>query len=178
MLFGKKEKDINIEEKLKEIEQKVKGMTKKNDLISQSSQAHLDLPQITQEQEIKYEKPKEEKPEEETRVPLFIKLEKYKTIVSSLMQLKTLLISLKNSLMALEQIEKTRMETFSVIIKNLEKMSEKLSLLEKELVKPFGFPFGIPEITYSPIEEMQSVQASVASLKAQIDQLKAELESQ
>jgi len=175
MLFGRKEKDVSLEERLREIEQRVKGLGKKEQQASQN------VPQASLPQNIEIEKPaektKEEKVEEETQVPLFIKLDKYKTIVSSLMQLKALLISLKNSLIALEQIEKTRVETFNVIMKNLDKMNEKLSLLEKEVVKPVSFSFGMPAAPYAPIEEMQSVQASIASLKAQIDQLKAELES-
>jgi tetrahydromethanopterin S-methyltransferase subunit G len=178
MFFGKKSEDISLEDRLKEIEQKVKGLEKKEQQVSQQPQPSLNVPQ---QQNIEIEKPvektKEEKVEEETQVPLFVKLDKYKTIVSSLMQLKALLISLKNSLIALEQIEKTRVETFNVIMKNLDKMNEKLSLLEKEVVKPVGFSFGMPAAPYAPIEEMQSVQASIASLKAQIDQLKAELES-
>jgi hypothetical protein len=175
MFFGKKDDKASLEDKLKEIEQRVKGLGKKEQQVSQSQPPSIS--QAPPQQNVEEEKQKEEKVEEETQVPLFVKLDKYKTIVSSLMHLKTLLISLRNSLIALEQIEKTRAETFNVIIKNLEKMNEKLSLLEKEVVKPVSFSFGMPTAPYAPIEEMQSVQASIASLKAQIDQLKAELES-
>jgi len=175
MFFGKKDDKASLEDKLKEIEQRVKGLGKKEQQVSQPQPPSIS--QAPLQQNVEEEKQKEEKVEEETQVPLFVKLDKYKTIVSSLMHLKTLLISLRNSLIALEQIEKTRAETFNVIIKNLEKMNEKLSLLEKEVVKPVSFSFGMPTASYAPIEEMQSVQASIASLKAQIDQLKAELES-
>jgi hypothetical protein len=174
MIFRKK--DTSIEEKLREIEQRVKGFGGKEQIHQPSQNTPQALAhEIKKEEHV--EKPKEEKSKEETQVPLFVKLDKYKTIVSSLMQLKTLLISLRNSLIALEQIEKTRVETFNIIIKNLDKINEKLSLLEKEVVKPVSFSFGMPTVPYTPIEEMQSVQASIASLKAQIDQLKAELES-
>ncbi len=172
MIFGKK--DAHLEEKLREIEERVKGLGKKEQQVPHDSQT---ISQPQQPQNVKLEKESNEKHEEEMQVPLFVKLEKYKTIVSSLMQLKALLISLRNSLLALEQIERTRIESFSVIIKNLEKMNEKISSLEKEIVKPVTFPFGIPPTTpYVEYEEVQNVQASIASLKAQIDQLKSELE--
>jgi len=167
MIFGKKEKDVPLEEKLKEIEERVKGLGKTEQKSSET----------TQSQKVEEGKIREEKGEEEIQVPLFVKLDKYKNIVSSLMHLKTLLISLKNSLMTLEQIEKTRMETFNAIMKNLDKMNEKLSLLEKEVVKPIGFSLGAPIPTYPAYEEIGSVQASIASLKAQIEQLKAQLEA-
>jgi DNA repair exonuclease SbcCD ATPase subunit len=175
MIFGKREKELSIEEKLKEIEERVRGLGK-------SPQQNYQPTEITQQsiqktQSVEEREEKTEKVEEESQVPLFVKLDKYKTIVSSLMQLKTLLISLKNSLMVLEQIEKTRIETFNAIIKNLDKMNEKISTLEKEVVKPIGFSIGAPIPTYGSYEEIQSVQASIANLKAQIEQLKTQLDS-
>ena len=177
MIFGKKEKDVPLEEKLKEIEERVKGLGKTEQKSSEMTQTTQASSHITQSQRVEEEKIREEKGEEEIQAPLFVKLDKYKNIVSSLMHLKTLLISLKNSLMTLEQIEKTRMETFNAIMKNLDKMNEKLSLLEKEVVKPIGFSLGAPIPTYPAYEEIGSVQASIASLKAQIEQLKAQLEA-
>jgi cell division protein FtsB len=175
MIFGKREKELSIEEKLKEIEERVKGLGKspqQNYQPTEMTQQSIQKTQSVEEREAKTEKV-----EEESQVPLFVKLDKYKTIVSSLMQLKTLLISLKNSLMVLEQVEKTRVETFNAIIKNLDKMNEKISTLEKEVVKPIGFSIGAPIPTYASYEEIQSVQASIANLKAQIEQLKAQLDS-
>jgi chromosome segregation ATPase len=166
MIFGRKGKDASLEEKLKEIEERIKGLKGKESVpLSQSAS----VPQRTEE------KPKE-KGEEETQTPLFIKLDKYKTIVSSLIQLKTLLMSLRNSLTSLEQIEKARMEALNAIIKNLDKISERLSILEKEIVKPIG-NLGLPLLSYPSYEELQNVEATIANLKAQIEQLKTQLDS-
>jgi len=154
MIFKKKE-DLSVEERLKEIEKKIKGETKPE---------NIEVPKT----EIK----KEVETKEEVSVPLFIKLDKYKNIVSALMQLKTYTIALKNSLVALEHIEKAREETISVLSKNLEKMNEKISELEKDLVKPIGFPYAPPET----FEELSTLQTSLTSLKSQIEQLKEEIE--
>jgi hypothetical protein len=175
MIFGKKEKELSIEDKLKEIEERVKGLGKSPKPAFQPSE--VTQQPIQQSKNVEEKEMKEEKMEEETQVPLFVKLDKYKTIVSSLMQLKTLLISLRNSLIGLEQIEKTRVETFNAIIKNLDKINEKISTLEKEVVKPIGFSIGAPIPTYAQYEEIQSIQTSIANLKAQIEQLKAQLDS-
>jgi DNA repair exonuclease SbcCD ATPase subunit len=165
MIFGRKGKDASLEEKLKEIEEKIKGLKEKESVSLPQSAS---VPQHTEE------KPKES--EEETQTPLFVKLDKYKSIVSSLIQLKTLLISLRNSLTSLEQIEKARMEAFNAIIKNLDKISERLSILEKEIVKPIG-NLGLPILSYPSYEELRNVEATIANLKAQIEQLKTQLDS-
>jgi len=173
MIFSKKEKDTSLDEKLKEIEEKVKGLGKAEQKTQQTEQP-TSMPSMSEEKNIEED---DKRSEGEVQAPLFVKLDKYKNIVSSMMQLKTILISLKNYLMALEQIEKTRVDTFNAIMKNLDKMNEKLSTLEKEIVKPIGFSLGTPIVAYPTYEEIESVQASIANLKAQIEQLKAQLDS-
>ncbi|MGC9059107.1 MAG: hypothetical protein ACP5H3_01730 [Candidatus Aenigmatarchaeota archaeon] len=167
-MFFKKKEDVSIEERLKEIEKKVKGLKESENLKEEKKEELREVKPIFEE------KKKEENVEEkEQEAPLFVKLDKYKTIISSIMQLKALLLSLKNSLVALEQIEKTRTETFNLLVKNLEKMNERLSLLEKEVVKPVGVSFG----SLPAYEEVHSVQTSIANLRAEIERLKAELET-
>ncbi|MCS7094126.1 MAG: hypothetical protein RMJ18_03015 [Candidatus Aenigmarchaeota archaeon] len=177
-MFFKKEKDITtIEEKLNEIEKRVKDQKKMQEvqkIVPQPQQKEIkeDIETLKEENTQPSIKTAPKKVEEEVSVPLFVKLEKYKNIVSALMQIKTYLITLKNSLVALEHIEKARSETLSMLSKNLDKIGEKINELERDLVKPIGFSFGSPET----FEELSSVHTNLAALKAQIEQLKTELE--
>jgi len=77
MFFGKKDDKASLEDKLKEIEQRVKGLGKKEQQVSQSQPPSIS--QAPPQQNVEEEKQKEEKVEEETQVPLFVKLDKYKT---------------------------------------------------------------------------------------------------
>ena len=132
------------------------------------------LPTLPKIPDVKTTKPEttEQKPEP-VQAPLFIKLDRYREIISNLTQLKTLVAVVKNSLSTLIQLEKARDETIQVVKKTLSKIDEKLSILDKELVRPTGFaPTTAPEY-----HEIQSVETTIAGLKGQIEQLKAELQA-
>ena len=118
----------------------------------------------------------EEKPQEP---PLFIKLEKYRSIVATLSQLKATAYMIRNSLNALAQLQKTQAETLQTVKKALETLNKKLDQLSSELVKPSLLPL-TPLSEYMPPEayqEIESVDATIANLKAQIEELKRELTS-
>ncbi|MFH7881062.1 MAG: hypothetical protein QXI09_03605 [Candidatus Aenigmatarchaeota archaeon] len=173
MFLKKEKKEDDLEKKLKEIEMKIKGnqpiLPQQKEINQQSSKDKIIEENLQKETQ---EKVNIEKEVEEVSAPLFIKLDKYKNLVSSLMQLKTYLITLKNTIVAIEQLEKVRMESLSSLSKTIEKMNEKISELEKYLVKPIGFTFGPTET----MEELFTVQSTISSLKAQIENLKNELE--
>lgn len=129
---------------------------------------------LPKHEEIKPVVKKEVKPvEKPMEPPLFIKLDRYREVISNLTQLKTLVVVVKNSLSTLSQLEKARTDTIEVIKKTLDKINEKLSALDNELVKPTGFT-AAPTPEY---HEIQSVETSIASLRGQIEQLKAELQA-
>ncbi|MEM5815000.1 MAG: hypothetical protein QXD89_00730 [Candidatus Aenigmatarchaeota archaeon] len=174
MFLKKEKKDDDLERKLKEIEMRIKGnqltSEQQKEINQQSSKDKIIEENLQKETQEKINI--ENKEVEEVSAPLFIKLDKYKNLVSSLMQLKTYLITLKNTIVAIEQLEKVRMESISTLSKTIEKMNEKISELEKYLVKPIGFTFGPTET----MEELFAVQSTLSSLKTQIENLKSELE--
>jgi len=143
----------------------------KKDLPLASIKAGVENPPAPQ-----VEKPKEEKQEEP---PLFIKLEKYRSIVAALGQLKATTQMIRSSINALAQLQKTQAETLEMIRKTLEALDKKLNELSSAIVKPSLFPLTTTEEYVPPetYEEVQSVDATIASLKAQIEQLKQELSS-
>ena len=109
--------------------------------------------------------------------PLFIKLDKYRDLVNSLAQLKALTQMIKNSIAALERLQKTQMETISMIKKTLANAEQKINKINSELVKPPMVPFisTVPELGTEEYQEIESINATVSNLKEQIEQLKQEL---
>ena len=131
------------------------------------------LPPLPKPVQVKKEEVKPKEPEP-AQAPLFIKLDRYREVISNLTQLKTLTLVVKNSLSTLVQLEKARDETVEVVKKTLDKINEKISALDKELVRPTGFG----QVTAAPeYHEIQSVETTIAGLKGQIEQLKAELQA-
>lgn len=118
-------------------------------------------------------KPAEEAEEKPIYAPLFVKLNKYRQILNVLGQMKTTIVILRNSFATLDQLEKAKAETLSLMRETVDKLREKIAALDRELIRPAGFrTFEEPEY-----KEAEAVEATLADLKGQIEQLKAELES-
>ncbi len=105
--------------------------------------------------------------------PLFVKIDRYRNILSALGYLKTTIVMVRNSFATLNELEKARSETMKLIHHALEKVDKKLSTLDSELIRPSGYHEPPSATSY---EEVAGVESSIADLKGQIDQLKAELE--
>lgn len=112
-------------------------------------------------------------PEKPTVAPLFVKMDRYRQILTTIGNLKTSLMIVKNSLGTLKQIEKVRDDTFSIVNDVIEKMDDKLIDLDNNLLRPAGFQ-GSDE-TSEEQKDIRSIEATVADLQGQIEQLKSEL---
>ncbi len=117
--------------------------------------------------------PIKKEPEKPAIAPLFVKIDRYRQILGTIGNLKTALVIVKNSLGTLHQIEKTRDATFEIVSDIVNKMDEKLVNLDNELLRPAGFH----ETSESSPEkqDIRSIEATVADLQGQIEQLKSEL---
>ncbi|MBI2542753.1 MAG: hypothetical protein HYW24_01035 [Candidatus Aenigmarchaeota archaeon] len=113
-------------------------------------------------------------PEKATYAPLFVKIDRYRQTLTTIGNLKTSLMIIRNSMGTLNQIERVRDDTFGIINDLIEKMSDKLMTLDNDLLRPAGFP---ESSEISPeYNDVRSIEATVADLRGQIDQLKTELE--
>ena len=129
-------------------------------------------------------KPKEEPVEVEkpSFAPLFVKIDRYRQILNAIGSLKTTMIMLKNSLLTLNELDKARDETFKLVQDAVGKLEGKLNSLDQELVRPSGFQerTNISHDTTSErpeYQDVETVEATIADLKGQIEQLKSELET-
>ena len=131
----------------------------------------LDQTQISMEQP--QLPPVKREPEKHQVAPLFVKMDRYRQILTTIGNLKTALMIVKNSLATLQQIERVRDQTFSIVNDVVEKMDEKLITLDNELLRPAGFH---ENREASPEgQDIRSIEATVSELQGQIEQLKSEL---
>jgi hypothetical protein len=106
--------------------------------------------------------------------PLFVKIDRYRQILNAIGYLKTMMIMIKNSLMTLTELDKAREETIKLVRDAAAKLESRIASLDQELIRPSGYH----EISEKPeYQDVETVEATVADLKGQIEQLRAELQS-
>jgi predicted nucleic acid-binding Zn-ribbon protein len=101
---------------------------------------------------------------------LFVKLDKYKGLLSSMGYLKTSLVMLRSSLTILKDLDKLREENLRLLEEGLEKMEKRLANLDSDFLRPSGFREEAHDV-----EDVHSLEGTIEDLKSQIEQLKSEL---
>ncbi|MBI4894268.1 MAG: hypothetical protein HY833_00840 [Candidatus Aenigmarchaeota archaeon] len=110
---------------------------------------------------------------QQASAPLFVKIDRYRNLVSSLGAIKSSMGLLRSSLATMNELEKARQQNMLIVQGTVDKVEKRLAMLDKELVRPSGFTSPSSNEDY---QDMHSVGATVADLKGQIQQLKSELE--
>lgn len=114
-----------------------------------------------------------QEPQRPAFAPLFVKIEKYRNVLSSINDLKTTIIMLKNALYIQRQIEGLRDENRKFLELAINKIDKKIVSLDTEFLKPRGFEEEFPPATY----ETEGLEGVVDDLKKQIEGLKSELKT-
>ena len=102
--------------------------------------------------------------------PLFVKVEKYKEILTSIQKLKVSLKNIRFLLTFKEQIKKIDTEADELLLKAIGDFSH----ITNEFSMNFAIPRGVRYIPKPPVEER--VDRSVSDLGAKITKLREELE--
>jgi DNA-binding ferritin-like protein len=105
--------------------------------------------------------------------PLFVKIDRYRNIISSVASLRTTAVVVKNTLAVMNELEKTKQQTTTLMKEAIEKLEKRLHSLDAELIRPAGLNTQAPTEVY---QEVHGVEATLADLKSQIQQLKNELQ--
>ena len=173
-LFGKKKEEDNKqgEEIISEVNRLLQdsGVKRVENLERTAQAATKSNVQVAEK--IGVEKEKLERP---PFAPLFVKLDRYRAILNTLGYLKTAIMMMKNSFVTMGELERAREQTVGVLREGMEKIEEKLVSLDSELIRPAGYHEAtVPEeLVY---QDTETVEATIADLKGQIDQLKFELQ--
>lgn len=105
--------------------------------------------------------------------PLFVKLDRYRSVLDTLNELKSIVMTVKRSLDVQKQIENLRDENRKLLETTINQIDEKISSLDSEFLRPKGFEEELPP----PVYKTESLQGVVGDLKQQIEDLKSELKT-
>jgi len=114
-----------------------------------------------------------QEPQRPVFAPLFVKIEKYRSVLNHITDLKTTIIMLKNALGIQKQIEGLRNENRKFLELAINKIDKKIVSLDTEFLRPKGFEEEFPPATY----ETEGLEGVVGDLKKQIEGLKSELKA-
>ncbi len=113
------------------------------------------------------------KPQRPAFAPLFVKIDKYRSVLNSINDLKTTIIMLKNALYIQRQIEGLRDENRKFLELAINKIDKKIVSLDTEFLRPKGLEEEFPPATF----ETEGLEGVVGDLKKQIEGLKSELKT-
>lgn len=176
MIFFKKKKK---EENIQEIKDIVEGReTPKLPEEIEAEKIEEEKPPETKVEVPEEEKPKEieekiEEPKKPMFAPLFVKINKYRSVLSSINDLKTTIIMIKNALAIQREIESLRDENRKLLESAISKLDKKIIALDSEFLRPRGLEEEFPPSTY----ETSELEGVVSDLKKQIEGLKSELKT-
>jgi hypothetical protein len=114
-----------------------------------------------------------QEPKRPAFAPLFVKIEKYRSVLNHISDLKTTIIMLKNALGVQKQIESLRDENRKFLELAINKIDKKIFSLDTEFLRPRGFEEEFPPAIY----ETEGLEGVVDDLKKQIEGLKSELKT-
>ena len=117
------------------------------------------------------EKTAEQKPSAEF-APLFVRINKYNQILSTMNYLKTTINAVKSSISILKELDKLREENLKMVETAVNKVEQRLLTLDSSFMRPSGFVEDVGEL-----QNVESVELTLGDLKNQINQLKAQIDT-
>jgi len=165
MIFFAK-KDRKREEEIEKIKDLVAGTEGKQE---------AGIMQAVSEAQPSEELPKPKpKPRKEPTAPLFVKIEKYHTVLDIITGLKTTLIMAKNALAIQRELHRLTIENMGLVQSAVDKVNQKMGEMDTAFMRPKGYEEeDLHEAEYEP-EELEDV---VSDLRDQIKDLKDDLKS-
>ncbi len=115
-----------------------------------------------------------ESPQDMALAPVFIKLTKYRQVLSALNQLKMNVNLIKNQVAVMGELDKLRDENIKLLKSALGKVDERLASLDSSFMRPSGYEDDLPEARRN---EVDSLDCTIDDLKSQIDNLRSEVET-
>lgn len=103
--------------------------------------------------------------------PLFVKINRYREVLKTIENLKSILLGLKDLLDVMQQLDKIRSDSKNLLQKNIQELLKNVAALDKEFVRPKGIE--TEQIVPMGAERVESY---VDELQREIDNLKSQLQ--
>ncbi len=112
----------------------------------------------------------ERKPEM-TAAPLFVKVEKYQTVLSSISEMRSFVSNMKQLFNVLYELETVRNDSLKIMRANVQRLEKSLLEIDSELLRPKGLD--MPPYTEG---EVHHIEDSLGELQRQLSDLRRELQ--
>ncbi|MBI4174625.1 MAG: hypothetical protein HY517_03195 [Candidatus Aenigmarchaeota archaeon] len=109
--------------------------------------------------------------EKESAAPLFVKVDKYRDIITSIQEMKLYVSSTKQVFSVLQEIESMRSDALNVLRATLQRLERSVIEMDAELLRPQGV-----SITAQESSEVTHIESSLGELQKQLLDLKRELQ--
>ncbi len=112
-------------------------------------------------------------PERPAFAPLFVKIERYRNVLATIDNLKSILLGVRDLLNLMQQIDKIKLESEMFLQKNIQEIVKNIAEMDKEFVRPKGIPEGIK---LSADDSKESKELHAGKVESYVDELSRELE--
>lgn len=105
--------------------------------------------------------------------PLFVKVEKYRDLLSLIQEMKVFISGIKQLFGIIEELENLRVDSVKIMKATMQRLERRVVEIDSELLRPRGFE--TPEMQHSE-PEISNVEDSLTELQKEIAKLRGELE--
>jgi len=105
--------------------------------------------------------------------PLFVKIDRYQEVLKIIEDLKAMLLNLRDILNVMQQLDKVKLESESLLQKNIQEVIKNIAALDNEFVRPKGV--GLEE-TVVPSFKAEKVESYVGELERELQHLRSQLQ--
>ncbi len=107
---------------------------------------------------------------QEISAPLFVKVEKYREILSSVHEMKIFISGIRQLFDILNELEAVRSDTIKIMRATLQRLEKGVVEIDTELLRPRGL------VAEARGEEASHIESSLSELQSQLGELKRELQ--
>lgn len=106
--------------------------------------------------------------------PLFVKIDRYQEVLSTIQNLKEILLGARDLLNLMQQLDRIRLEAETLLQKNIQEVVLNISNMDKEFVRPKGIQTEEHQVSNVEYEKVGSY---VGELQRELENLKSQLQT-
>lgn len=145
------------------------------DAVKQAVSGEVPSPQLEEKDLLKQKIILEKPPERPRFAPLFVKIDRYREVLSTIENLKTLLLSVRDLLNLTQQIDKIKNESQLLMQKNIQEIARYVAALDTEFIRPKGIDIASVTAAKVPLE-VEKVEDYVSDLQHELENLRSRLQ--